>query len=352
MLPYLTQVFTNEIRDPTGRTTAESKAPWSWSTDDTALAVALKPLFTQHGLPEELCAVTTCSDEEKDIINECWSELLGRLAESVRRPAPNPSSTKPIVGSAVQLGDETKCHRCQKDSNDVSSPLMKCAGCKKAWYCSQECQKAHWKKHKPECVANRPGKTNGAAPVVDSHKYYNTMAHKSVDAKALAALLNLELPSSASAHEGYMYVFFLIATEMSLTHAHRKPLRRLVLTGKDTATNMHLLFGPNWRKDLLKSYDEVRAEVLLSPPRGSPAYVLAADLDKGAPDWSPRPPSEAEQRNIEEVRKMQSAIRERVGERKSPTNADMQAILMSFGPDWVQYLPLYQIAVNTMDQGV
>jgi hypothetical protein len=102
----------------------------------------------------------------------------------------------------------------------------------------------------------------------------------------------------------------------------------------------------------MKTYDEVRAEVLLNPPRGSPAYALAADLDDGAPAWSPRPPSESEQRKVDEVRKMQSAVRERVGDGKSPTTADMQAILTSFGANWMEHMPLYQLAVNTMNQGV
>jgi hypothetical protein len=115
---------------------------------------------------------------------------------------------------------------------------------------------------------------------------------------------------------------------------------------------MQLLFGSQWRDSLLKTYDEVRAEVLLNPPRGSPAYALAADLDDGAPGWSPRPPSDSEQRKIDEVRKMQSAVRERVGDGKSPTAADTKAILASFGANWADHLPLYQLAVNTMDQGV
>ncbi|KAJ4351373.1 uncharacterized protein N0V89_006713 [Didymosphaeria variabile] len=103
---------------------------------------------------------------------------------------------------------------------------------------------------------------------------------------------------------------------------------------------------------LLQSYDEVRAEVLMNPPRGSPAYFKAAHLDAGAPSWSPRPPSDSEQQKITEVRKMQSVIRERVGAGKSPSMDDMKAILMPYGAEWAGILPLYQLAVNTMDQGV
>ena len=29
----------------------------------------------------------------------------------------------------------------------------RCSRCKQVWYCSRECQKAHWKVHKPDCRA-------------------------------------------------------------------------------------------------------------------------------------------------------------------------------------------------------
>jgi hypothetical protein len=31
------------------------------------------------------------------------------------------------------------------------STLKKCGGCKKVYYCGAECQKSHWKTHKPNC---------------------------------------------------------------------------------------------------------------------------------------------------------------------------------------------------------
>jgi hypothetical protein len=203
MLPYLLQAFVKEVQDASGQTLAEAKAPWSWSTDDAALAAALEHLFAQHGFPEELRAVQVCSEDEKNIANTCWDELLGRLVESVSQESRSMQnqSTIEATGSSVQLGDETKCHRCQKDHSTTPSQLMRCAACKKAWYCSPQCQKAHWKQHKPACISNRSSK-DGAISVVDSHKFYNTVAHRSAEAKALAATLNLELPSSAVAREG------------------------------------------------------------------------------------------------------------------------------------------------------
>lgn len=42
-----------------------------------------------------------------------------------------------------------RCAECSEPGDD----LRKCSRCKAVSYCSEECQKAHWKKHKPACVA-------------------------------------------------------------------------------------------------------------------------------------------------------------------------------------------------------
>ncbi|KAJ7661755.1 hypothetical protein B0H17DRAFT_1093865 [Mycena rosella] len=42
------------------------------------------------------------------------------------------------------------CENCTVNRID----LRRCAGCSVVRYCSKECQKAHWKAHKPYCVSN------------------------------------------------------------------------------------------------------------------------------------------------------------------------------------------------------
>lgn len=114
---------------------------------------------------------------------------------------------------------------------------------------------------------------------------------------------------------------------------------------------MELFFGPNW-KSVEQHQDDARMQVLLNPPRGSPSYAVNSPLDSGAPSWSPRPASDGEQRMVVEVRVMQNKIHSRVGSGRSPSNADMREILVSFGAAWPGKVPIYTLALNTMDQGV
>merc|ERR1712139_113193 len=45
--------------------------------------------------------------------------------------------------------DVQMCFHCGKHGHN----LPKCRQCSQAFYCNVECQRAHWKKHKPVCIA-------------------------------------------------------------------------------------------------------------------------------------------------------------------------------------------------------
>ena len=43
------------------------------------------------------------------------------------------------------------CQTCSKNDSECNNSLRKCSNCLAVWYCSTECQKADWKKHKGLC---------------------------------------------------------------------------------------------------------------------------------------------------------------------------------------------------------
>ncbi|KAI9022058.1 hypothetical protein DFJ74DRAFT_110528 [Hyaloraphidium curvatum] len=45
------------------------------------------------------------------------------------------------------------CPSCDTPNRGAGTPLLRCSRCKKARYCSQKCQQAHWKAHKGGCRA-------------------------------------------------------------------------------------------------------------------------------------------------------------------------------------------------------
>ena len=135
------------------------------------------------------------------------------------------------------------------------------------------------------------------------------------------------------------------------------PIRRLVITGKDTPENITKFVGRNDQDQIEKTHQDVRMEILLRPPPGSPNWAMAKNLkvDENRPAWTPRPASTEEEAELKKIRDMQEVIRCHMGSRSmnSITSKDMQDVLtQNFGNSWVDALATYQSAINAMDQGV
>jgi len=59
-------------------------------------------------------------------------------------------STKAALKAISHMKKEQMCAKCHKYGGK-DGKLKKCSGCNAIFYCSPECQKLDWKRHKHEC---------------------------------------------------------------------------------------------------------------------------------------------------------------------------------------------------------
>ena len=86
-----------------------------------------------------------------------WRETASKYAV---RMAISPAFACPLVERTVDFGplmprelDVVRCKSCGKKESDLEAgeKLKRCTRCLKVWYCSGQCQKKDWKKHRFEC---------------------------------------------------------------------------------------------------------------------------------------------------------------------------------------------------------
>ncbi|KAK1762896.1 hypothetical protein QBC33DRAFT_550919 [Phialemonium atrogriseum] len=118
---------------------------------------------------------------------------------------------------------------------------------------------------------------------MQAQQFWVNEAHKQPDARALANDQGLELPAG---------------NFQGLKAGLKYPIRRLVMTGKDTPENFRIFFGVDSVPDI---HAETRKEVLMTPTvqEGSPSQMMNRFWDEGCPSFSPRPATEAEQAEIQ-----------------------------------------------------
>ncbi|CAL8576096.1 hypothetical protein XPA_001987 [Xanthoria parietina] len=175
----------------------------------------------------------------------------------------------------------------------------------------------------------------------DPFYYWNNAAHTKPEAQQLAAELALEIPAGGQLTTG-------------LKSGLMYPIRRLIITGKDTPANYTALLGPLWESKAADTIQRVRIEVLLCPPPGSPAHKASESLDAGAPRWAPRGPNAEEAATLSKTRDLQQRLNMQMGERSGGDvqTGDIKETLMGMGGDWTKNLGSLQAAVNNKDQGV
>ncbi|KAJ5964057.1 uncharacterized protein N7479_003933 [Penicillium vulpinum] len=89
----------------------------------------------------------------KDLAKHCVRMAISPAFASVLVDKPVDMSA--ILSASHASGeDSNSCQVCGKDKQADGSGLLACSRCHKANYCSRDCQKADWKKHKKSCKAD------------------------------------------------------------------------------------------------------------------------------------------------------------------------------------------------------
>lgn len=141
---------------------AERCRTWTHAPEcEYAAPGAAVPLSTEAG-KQVLCSCGAGKLPQDFISLPEWSvaaQFATRIAISPTYAVPfvedviDPSMAENISMSGLSVqGDETlRCTNCGDTEAKGGGPLKKCARCKNAKYCSAECQKKDWKKHRMEC---------------------------------------------------------------------------------------------------------------------------------------------------------------------------------------------------------
>jgi len=147
------------MRDITKMCTAKivDAEPWMCSARSACRCDAVRmlnapgywPKPADGGLPviRDMCPILVCDDPvcldaARALSQDAIRSLNTRGAPTKLSPAPN--SAPPTPGS--------QCSQCGKKGSE----LKRCGRCNRAWYCDAECQKVHWKVHKPACETTSP----------------------------------------------------------------------------------------------------------------------------------------------------------------------------------------------------
>lgn len=91
---------------------------------------------------------------------------LETLAQEVSNGFFNEGTLRPNESRLLPAGATThdvlqNCKSCHKISSDAKSSFKRCSICKKAYYCSETCQKKDWARHKRECTKAKSLKADG-----------------------------------------------------------------------------------------------------------------------------------------------------------------------------------------------
>mmetsp|Transcript_41574 Transcript_41574/g.100123 ORF Transcript_41574/g.100123 Transcript_41574/m.100123 type:complete len:481 (+) Transcript_41574:1-1443(+) len=106
----------------------------------------------------------------------CCVRLNRKESSDEESSPPSDAKIKPIDMNIKPMNLVPVCNQCRNDSKK----LLACAGCKQVHYCSKECQREHWKEHKPICpgrlaTSKKKGETDEEIQAETNGKWNKSM---------------------------------------------------------------------------------------------------------------------------------------------------------------------------------
>ncbi|OXA48951.1 uncharacterized protein LOC118436905 [Folsomia candida] len=83
-----------------------------------------------------------------DILDQTYNEVMATVGKDKKG---NGAAKIPVFESA-KLSSVDNCAMCGKHNAGLKAGLKRCARCKKVRYCSYDCQKWDWRRHKSSCI--------------------------------------------------------------------------------------------------------------------------------------------------------------------------------------------------------
>ena len=130
---------------------------FSLTSDTSSFTISCQALWEliTYKMPTQSSETSISSTlEERSELPGAAESTTGKIPKHVMIPWSDNSTEgqSSTSGSASKSAPIRNCDNCSKPESGPEKPLKPCSKCQSAHYCSRECQKADFKKHKKVCA--------------------------------------------------------------------------------------------------------------------------------------------------------------------------------------------------------